>query len=54
MKLLKKKKKIKTNFLLLILLISLLFFFLLGSWSERYQYDKKINGFFSNSIEIIA
>ena len=54
MKLLKKKKKIKTNFLLLILLISLLFFFLLGSWSERYQYDKKINSFVSNSIEIIA
>jgi len=39
---------------LLIVFPSILFFFLLGSWSERYEYDKKISKSISNFIETIT
>jgi len=47
MKFLKKKK-------LLIVFPLIVFFFLLGSWSERYEYDKKISKSISNFIETIT
>jgi len=47
------KKNKKKNFLLVLFFISLIFF-LLGSWFQRYEWDKKIKKYTNKTIETIT